>query len=143
MMQPRTKHSIYTDAHLKTYHTDPPKDTLNALLKNLTATANSYTWLFVPGFIDMCFYIYRYIYMTSSGMENFNTISVAGDRNIIKNILVNTGHGEVIFDQTVAGTDYLDGSRQTLFSNILSVTRRVRQHHCFIRKPHMLSIVFV
>ena len=52
--------------------------------------------------------------MTSSGIGNFNTVSVAGERNIIKKIPVNAGHGEVIFDQTITGMDYLDCSRQTL-----------------------------
>ena len=41
-------------------------------------------------------------------------MSVAVDRNIVKKIPVNSGHGEVIFDQTVTGMDYLDCSRQTL-----------------------------
>ena len=59
-------------------------------------------------------YPYRNVYMTSSGIGNFNTMSVAGDRNIIKKIPVNAGHGEVIFDQTITGMDYLDCSRQTL-----------------------------
>ena len=52
--------------------------------------------------------------MTASGLGNFNTISVAGDRNIVKKIPVNAGHGEVIFDQTVTVMDYLDCSHQTL-----------------------------
>ncbi len=59
-------------------------------------------------------YPYRYIYMTSSGIGNFNTISVAGDRNIIKKIPVTAGTGEVVFDQAVTGMDYVVCSNQTL-----------------------------
>jgi hypothetical protein len=59
-------------------------------------------------------YPLRNIYMTCSGLGNFNTMSVSGDRNIIKKVPVNAGHGEVIFDQTVTGMDYLDCSHQTL-----------------------------
>ena len=66
----------------------------------------------VTGYIDI--YPMRNIYMTASGLGNFNTMSVAGDRNIVNKIPVNAGHGEVIFDQTVTGMDYLDCSRQTL-----------------------------
>ena len=73
--------------------------------------------------------------MTSSGLGNFNTMSVAGDRNIIKKIPVNAGHGEVIFDQTVTGMDYLDCSHQTLsrisfqLKNIFGKTINLRGNH--------------
>ena len=104
---------IHTDAQLKTdYPTDDLTDTLNTLLKNTTPKVNTKTSSFISGFIDM--YPFRNIYMTSSGIGNFNTISVAGDRNIIKKIPVTAGHGEVIFDQTVTGMEYLDCSYQTL-----------------------------
>jgi hypothetical protein len=66
----------------------------------------------VTGYIDI--YPVRNIYMTASGLGNFNTMSVAGDRNIVKKNPVTASHGEVIFDQTVTGMDYLDCSRQTL-----------------------------
>jgi hypothetical protein len=59
-------------------------------------------------------YPLRNIYMTATGLGNFNTMSVAGDRNIVKKIPVTAEHGSVIFDQTVTGMDYLDCSRQTL-----------------------------
>ena len=85
--------------------------TLNTLLKNFTQKAYDATSL-LSGYVDM--YPLRNIYMTSSGLGNFNTMSVTGDRNIIKKIPVNAGHGEVIFDQTVTGMDYLDCSHQTL-----------------------------
>ncbi len=48
--------------------------------------------------------------MTASGLGNFNTMSVAGDRNIVKKVPVTAEHGQMIFDQTVTGMDYLDCS---------------------------------
>ncbi len=100
---------IYTDDALKqmgyTYKT------MNTLLKNFTPKGFSNN-PFVSGYIDM--YPLRNIYMSCSGLGNFNTMSISGDRNIIKKIPVTTGHGDVIFDQTVTGMDYLDCSHQTL-----------------------------
>ena len=52
--------------------------------------------------------------MTSSGLGNFNTMTITGSRNVIKKVPVSAGHGDVIFDQVVTGMDYLDCSRQTL-----------------------------
>ena len=49
----------------------------------------------VTGYIDI--YPMRNIYMTASGLGNFNTMIVAGDRNIVKKIPVNAPHGDVIF----------------------------------------------
>ena len=131
---------ILTDAELNTYYADAPKDTLNALLKNFTAKVNTSTSPFVSGFIDM--YPFRNVYMTSSGIGNFNTISVAGDMNIIKKIPVNAGHGEVIFDQTVTGMDYLDCSRQTL-ARISVQLRDVYGNIIDLHENHIsFSIVF-
>ena len=84
---------------------------MNTMLKNTVPKAYDNTD-HVTGYIDM--YPLRNIYMTATGLGNFNTMSVAGDRNIVKKIPVTASHGEVIFDQTVTGMDYLDCSRQTL-----------------------------
>jgi hypothetical protein len=102
---------IYTDALLKELAPSLVSRSMNTLLKNFTSQGNSNSD-FVSGYIDM--YPLRNIYMTCSGLGNFNTMSVSGDRNIIKKVPVNAGHGEVIFDQTVTGMDYLDCSHQTL-----------------------------
>jgi hypothetical protein len=59
-------------------------------------------------------YPLRNIYITSTSLGNFNTISVSGEDRIVKKVPVNAGHGDVIFDQTVTGMDYLDCSHQTL-----------------------------
>jgi hypothetical protein len=87
---------------------------MNKLLKNETAQdhGNGYLRPFVSGYIDM--YPLRNIYITSTGLGNFNTICVSGENRIVKKVPVNAGHGDIIFDQTVTGIDYLDCSRQTL-----------------------------
>jgi len=102
---------IHTDAYLAASGYSYANKTMNSLLKNFTSKGYN-TNAFVSGYIDM--YPLRNIYMTCSGLGNFNTMSISGDRNIIKKIPVNAGHGEVIFDQTVTGMDYLDCSHQTL-----------------------------
>jgi hypothetical protein len=101
---------IYTDAYIKQM-TSIDKKTMNKTLKNFTSKGYN-TSPFVSGYIDL--YPLRNIYMTSSGLGNFNTMTITGERNVVKKIPVNAGHGEVIFDQTVTGMDYLDCSHQTL-----------------------------
>ena len=102
---------IYTDHFVQEIAPTYAKKTMNNLLKNFTSKGYN-TNPFVSGYVDL--YPLRNIYMTSSGLGNFNTMTVTGERNVIKKIPVNTGHGDVIFDQTVTGMDYLDCSRQTL-----------------------------
>jgi hypothetical protein len=101
---------IYTDAYIKQI-TSIDKKTMNSLLKNFTSKGYN-TLPFVSGYVDL--FPLRNIYMTSSGLGNFNTMTITGERNVVKKIPVNAGHGEVIFDQTVTGMDYLDCSHQTL-----------------------------
>jgi hypothetical protein len=87
---------------------------MNTLLKNKTPGTHGSGVLspFVSGYIDM--YPLRNIYITSTGLGNFNTICVSGEDRIVKKVPVTAGHGDVIFDQTVTGIDYLDCSHQTL-----------------------------
>jgi hypothetical protein len=69
-------------------------------------------------------------------------MSVAGDRNIVKKIPVNAPHGDVIFDQTVTGMDYLDCSRQTL-SRLSFQLRDVFGNIIDLNENHIsFSIVF-
>ena len=102
---------IYTDVEFKQISPSLVVRSMNTTLKNTVLKAYDNTD-HVTGYIDI--FPIRNIYMTASGLGNFNTMSVAGDRNIVKKIPVNAEHGQVIFDQTVTGMDYLDCSRQTL-----------------------------
>jgi len=86
---------------------------INSILKNFTSgkTYNSSN-PFKSGQVDLN--PLRNIYMSASGLGNFNTITVSGNRNVVKKIPVNAPHGSIIFDQTVTGMDYIDCSHQTL-----------------------------
>ena len=102
---------ILTDVEFKVASPTLVVRSMNATLKNTVLKAHNNTD-HLTGYIDI--FPIRNIYMTASGLGNFNTMSVAGDRNIVKKIPVNAEFGNVIFDQTVTGMDYLDCSRQTL-----------------------------
>jgi hypothetical protein len=105
-----TTFKIYTDSEF----TVPANKTrsLNTMLKNFTADSFEGSEVFRSGFVDM--YPLRNIYLSCSGLGNFNTMSVSGDRNIIKKIPVNADYGNVIFYESATGLDYLDCSHQTL-----------------------------
>ena len=85
----------------------------NELLKNFT-NYQTYTGTkpFVSGHIDMS--PLRNVYLSCSGLGNFSTVGLTGDRNIIKKIAINGQPGSIIYDATQTGVDYLDCSRQTL-----------------------------
>ncbi len=89
------------------------KRSINGLLKNYI---DNMVWTkgqpFVSGFVDMS--PVRIAYLTCSGLGNFNTLSLFGDRSIIKKIFMNGNPGDVIYDQSRTGMDYLDCSHQTL-----------------------------
>ena len=51
---------------------------------------------FVSGYVDVN--PVRNAYLTRTGLGNFNTMSLTGDRNIIKKIPINGKPGDVIYD---------------------------------------------
>jgi hypothetical protein len=101
---------IMTDAQLRALNINADK-TMNNVLRKFTPSLHNNTNPYVSGFVDL--FPIRNLYLTCSSLGNF-TMSVSGDRSIVKKILVNAGYGEMIFDQSVVGIDYLDGSHQTL-----------------------------
>ena len=86
---------FYTDVELKTVAPSLVTRSMNTTLNNYVLKPLDNTD-HVSGYIDI--YSLRNIYMTASGLGNFNTISVAGNRNVVKKIPVTAPHGEVIFD---------------------------------------------
>jgi hypothetical protein len=107
-----TSFSIYTDSQLIGINTPKPLNTMNEVLRNFTPKVNNNTSPFTSGYVDL--FPIRNVYVTSTGLGNFNTLSVSGERNIVKKVPVTAGYGEIVFDQAVVGMDYLDCSRQTL-----------------------------
>ena len=102
--------NILTDDEITSLSTK--KRSMNAVLKNFTSKGVNSSPLFVSGWIDLN--PLRNLYLSCSGLGNFNTMTLSGNRSITKQIPVNAGPGEMIFDQTVTGMDYLDCSGQTL-----------------------------
>ena len=101
--------NILTDSGITSLSTKARS--INSMLKNYTSKGlNSSP--FVSGWIDLN--PIRNLYLSCSGLGNFNTITLSGNRNIIKKIPVNAGPGEIISDHMVTGMDYLDCSSQTL-----------------------------
>jgi hypothetical protein len=102
---------IMTDPEIKQVNGNSSRSVNKILRNNFTGYRND-EHPYVSGYIDL--YPIRNLYLTCSGLGNFNTMSVSGDRSIVKKIPVNAGYGEMIFDQSVVGIDYLDCSHQTL-----------------------------
>ena len=89
------------------------KISINTLLKNFTNfQAYSVTNTFLSGNIDMN--PLRNVHLSCTGLGNFSTTSLTGDRNIMKKIPINGQPGAIIYDSTQTGVDHLDCSRQTL-----------------------------
>ena len=106
-----TTFEILTDKQVRDLGYDSSA-TVNNILRNFTAKVNHNNSVYESGFVDL--FPIRNLYLSCSGLGNFNTMSVSGERSIVKKIPVNAGYGEMIFDQSVVGIDYLDCSHQTL-----------------------------
>ena len=109
---------IYTnsDANLGVamglYSSSYLKRSINETLKHTTNSIRYKNTPFVSGYLDMS--PLRNAYLTCTGLGNFSTVSLTGDRSIIKKIPVNGKPGDIIYDSSQTGIDYLDCSRQTL-----------------------------
>ena len=104
--------NVWTDAEMKAGNkSNVLARSINSLIKNFVSQLNSNApW--TSGYIDMI--PMRNVYLNCSGLGNFNTMTLSGNRNVAKKIPVNANAGDMIFDQTVTGVDYLDCSSQTL-----------------------------
>ncbi len=106
---------ILTDSQLASagFTTTTP-NSINSVLRNFTPqvidTNSNFTW--GSGYVDLM--PIRNLYIVSSGLGSFNTMSVSGERSIVKKVPVNANYGEMIYDQSLVGIDYLDCSHQTL-----------------------------
>ena len=104
---------IFTDAQLAGVGFDATNSrSINNVLRNFTPKVNTHNDPYVSGYIDLV--PIRNVYIVAHGLGNFNTMSISGERAIVKKVPVTAGYGEIVHDQTVVGIDYLDCSRQTL-----------------------------
>ena len=101
---------ILTDTEIARKNYSKPFASINSVLQNNTPKLN--TTSFTTGYINI--YPIRNVYITSYGLGNFNTMSISGERAVVKKVPVTANYKEMIFDQSVIGMDYLDCSKQTL-----------------------------
>ena len=105
--------SILTDTELASEGFSPTNArSINNVLRNFAPKVNTQSDPYISGYIDLV--SIRNVYIIAHGLGNFNTMSVSGERAIVKKVPVTAGYGEIIHDQNVIGIDYLDCSRQTL-----------------------------
>ena len=111
-------YEVLTDAQLKSLKVmglikkSEPFNTINNVLRNFVPKVNLNGNPYVSGYIDLN--PIRNLYLSSYNFGNFNTVSVSGDNGIIKKIPVNANYNELLFNNVVLGSDYIDCSRQTI-----------------------------
>ena len=104
---------LYTDyelSHDPFFSTYAPLCSINKMIQNDTSYEPSTT--FQTGYVNL--YPNRNLYIVSPNLGKFDTMSVSGERKILKKVPVNAGYNEMIYDQTVLANDYIDCSRQLL-----------------------------
>lgn len=123
--------AFLTDPEIKAKGYHEPFRSLNSVLQNTTPKVNRTT--FTTGYVNI--FPVRNIYITSFGLGNFNTMSISGERAVVKKVPVTANYGDFIYDQSVIGMDYLDCSKQTLsrigfrLNNIYGETINLHGHH--------------
>lgn len=89
-----------------------PLQSINSYLNNTTPKENRNISPYVSGYVNLN--PVRNIYITSGNLGSYDTLSVSGDRGVIKKVPVRANYNEMIYDDAVLGIDYLDCSRQSL-----------------------------
>ena len=87
-----------------------PYNSLNEVIGNFLPKPLTDNW--TTGYIN--FQSIRNVYIRSPNLGSFSTMSLRGDRDIIKKVPVTANANEVIFNNTMISADYLECSRQTL-----------------------------
>ena len=95
------------------YDTQKPND-INEVLSNLEGTSLTYDYTkpYLSGFLN--FQPINNIYLHSSSLGNYNSLSCDGSQTVIKKIPVVSDYGLMIHDQTVIFNAYNDCSYQSL-----------------------------
>ena len=88
-----------------------PYNSINEVIGNNVYTSYSGKY-WTSGYVNL--HSLRNIYIRSSNLGTYSTMSLRGDRDIIKKVPVNAGPNEVIFNNVMVAQDYLDCSRQTI-----------------------------
>ena len=101
---------IFTDAELPAQGWTAPYYSINTMIQN--DTAYDADLIFMTGYVNL--FPNRNLYIVSPNLGKFDTMSVSGERKILKKVPVNAGYNEMIYDQTILANDFIDCSRQLL-----------------------------
>ena len=103
---------ILTDKQAITLNYPTPVQSINNYLNNNVAKVNTYASEYVSPYVNLN--PIRNLYITSGNFGGYNTMSISGERGIVKKVPVRANFNEMIYDDAVLGIDYLDCSRQSL-----------------------------
>ena len=103
---------ILTDNQVKSLNYPEPVQSINNYLNNNVPKINTYASEYVSPYVNLN--PIRNLYITSGNFGGYNTMSISGERGIVKKVPVRANFNEMIYDDAVLGIDYLDCSRQSL-----------------------------
>ena len=90
-----------------------PMNSINNMIQNFTPqTILKGVDYFKSGYVDP--FPIRNLYIVSNSLGNYSSMSLNGERGILKKIPVRASYNELLFDQTILGMDYLDCSNQSI-----------------------------
>ncbi len=107
-----TTFEILTDFQLGLLGYPKPYQSINNYLNNNVAKVNNSSSPYVSEYVNLN--PIRNIYITSGNIGSYSSMSVSGERGIIKKVPVRANYNEMIYDDAVLGIDYLNCSRQSL-----------------------------
>ena len=120
------KIQVFTDDELKsgltplwagTAYNSSSLNSVNELILNETTSIDAVTVVF-----KVILQPVRNIYMRSPNLSSFNTMDCNGESSIIKQINVNANPGDMIFSNSISGSDFLDCSHATWRTVEISIT---------------------
>ena len=103
---------ILTDKQAISLNYPQPVQSINNYLNNNVPKINTYASEYVSPYVNLN--PIRNLYITSGNFGGYNTMSISGERGIVKKVPVIANFNEMIYDDAVLGIDYLDCSRQSL-----------------------------
>ena len=103
---------ILTDNQIKSLNYPQPVQSINNYLINNIPKVNNNASPYVSPYVNLN--PIRNLYITSGNFGGYNTMSISGERGIVKKVPVRANFNEMIYDDAVLGIDYLDCSRQSL-----------------------------
>ena len=107
-----TTFEILTDNQIGLLGYAKPYQSINNYLNNNVAKINNSSSPYASEYVNLN--PIRNLYITSGNLGSYNTMSVSGERGIIKKVPVRANSNEITYDDAVLGIDYLSCSKQSL-----------------------------